>query len=137
MDIMIDTDKIDDLARLFRLFSMVPDGLPCIRKTLKESITRRGEEINKASSGTEVGDGEVDVVGNGNGNAAEGSKVKKPRVGASAQIMSLALKWVQDILDLKDKFDHVWKGAFRGDKDLMTAIDGVCRAESLYPAGFN
>lgn len=124
---MIDTDRIDDLARLYRLFSLVPAGLPCIRQKLKDSISRRGKEINKASAGIDTGDADVDVVGN----VDEGDKRKsKARAVGGAQIMSLALMWVQDILDLKDKFDRVWKRAFGSDRDLETALDEVHRAES-------
>lgn len=118
LDIMIDTDKMDHLARLYRLFKMVPAGPPCLRKALKASISRRGKDINRSSSG---GDGaeEIDIVEN------EESKVKgKVRV-AGAQTLALALKWVQDVLDLKDMFDHVWRVAFGNDRDLESALNEV------------
>ena len=127
LDIMIDTDKMDDLARLYRLFIMVPTGLPCLRKTLKDSIARRGKEINQASAGTEVGE-DIDVVGNDE-DAATKTKGKgkgKARAVAGAQTMSLALKWVQDVLDLKDTFDHVWRRAFQSDRDIESALNEVC-----------
>lgn len=62
LDIMIDTDKMDHLARLYRLFGMVPAGPPCLRKALKASISRRGNDINRGGDGSseEI----VDVVGN-------------------------------------------------------------------------
>jgi cullin 3 len=128
LDIMIDTDKTDDLARLYRLFIMVPTGLLCLRKTLKDSIARRGKEINRASSGTEVGEEDVDVVGNDDDavTKAKGKGKGKARAVAGAQTMSLALKWVQDVLDLKDTFDNVWKRAFQSDRDLESALNEVC-----------
>jgi cullin 3 len=123
LDIMIDTDKMDDLGRLYRLYTMVPTGLPCLRKTLKDSIARRGKEINRASVGTEVGDGDIDVVGNGDDRKGKGKG--KVRAIAGAQTMSLALKWVQDVLDLKDKFDQIWRGSFQRDRDLESALNEV------------
>jgi cullin 3 len=127
LDIMIDTDKTDDLARLYRLFAMVPTGLLCLRKTLKDSIARRGKEINRASSGTEVGEEDIDVVGNDDAaTKAKGKGKGKARTVAGAQTMSLALKWVQDVLDLKDMFDNVWKRAFQSDRDLESALNEVC-----------
>lgn len=123
LDIMIDTDKMGHLARLYRLFGMVPAGLPCLRKALKASISRRGQDINRSSSGADgAEDVVVDVVGNGN----DESKGKgKARVGGGAQNLALALKWVQEVLDLKDKFDHVWREAFRSDRDLESALNEV------------
>lgn len=123
MDIMIDTDKMNDLARLYRLFIMVPTGLPCLRQTLKESIARRGKEINQASSGADIGD-EIDVVGNDD-NDNKGKGKGKARTAGGAQTLSLALKWVQGVLDLKDRFDLVWKRAFQSNIDLDSALNEV------------
>jgi cullin 3 len=123
LDIMVDTDRMDDLGRLYRLFSMVSTGPPCLRKTLKESVARRGKEINRASVGIEVGDGEIDVVGNDEDRKGKGKG--KARAVAGAQTLSLALKWVQDVLELKDKFDQVWRAAFLRDRDLESALNEV------------
>lgn len=127
---MVDTDKIDDLGRLYRLCIMVPTGLPCLRRALKDSIARRGKDINRASAGTEVGEGDIDV-GNDDGAAdkAKGKGKGKVRVVAGAQTMSLALKWVQDVLDLKDTFDRVWRMALQSDRDLESALNEVCPAD--------
>ena len=46
LDSMIDGDKLDDLSRLYKLFSMVPEGIPSLGKKLKSSIERRGNKIN-------------------------------------------------------------------------------------------
>jgi cullin 3 len=111
---------LDDLSRLYRLFIMVPIGLPYLRKALKESIMQRGKEINRASAGAEDGDGDIDTVGN------EEDKKGKARTAEGAQMSSLPLKWVRDVLDLKDKFDYVWREAFRCDRDLKSALNKVC-----------
>lgn len=124
LDIMVDADKMDDLARLYRLFAVVSTGLPCLRKALKDSIARRGKDINRASAGIETDDEDIDVVGNNEDNKGKGRG--KVRAGAGAQTMSLALKWVQDVLNLKDKFDQVWGRAFQRDRDLESAINEVC-----------
>lgn len=130
---MIDTDKMDDLARLYRLIIKVSTGLPCLRNALKGSIARRGKEINQASAGAEVGEGEIDVVGNGDDSSARGKGKGKGtgRPIAGAQTMSLALKWMQDVLDLKDKFDQVWREAFQSDRVLESALNEVCSADGF------
>jgi cullin 3 len=112
LDAMIDLNKTNDMARLYRLFIMVPTGLPCLKRALKDSVRRRGDVINQASSGIESGDGEATST--------------KPRAAASgAQTLTLALKWVQDVLDLKDMFDKIWTEAFSCDRDLESNLNEV------------
>jgi cullin 3 len=36
-----------------------------------------------------------------------------------------AVRWVQDVLDLQDKFDRILNGAFGGDKAVQTSINEV------------
>jgi cullin 3 len=119
LDAMIDANKLDDLARLYNLFTMVPAGLPCLKKSLKESIARRGKEINRVDGAGGSGNGQDEV--------APDSEVKgKARPNTGAQTLALALKWVQDVLDLKDCFDQVWKRSFQRDRELESALNDVC-----------
>jgi cullin 3 len=41
--------------------------------------------------------------------------------------LKAALGWVQNVLDLKDKFDTILKDAFALDKDFEKTINDVCR----------
>ena len=117
---MIDLDKTDDLSRLYRLFVIVPEGLPTLRRAVRESIVRRGKEINAATGAGESGDHEEeepeDPKGKGKG---------KARAHGGAQTLQLALKWVEDVLELKDKFDSVWVKAFQSDRDLESSENEV------------
>lgn len=111
LDTMIDADLIDDLQRLYRLFvyvSSASNGPQVLKKALKESIVNRGRLINDSDPGAPASS---DEKGKG-----------KARVGAQAQTLGDALKWVQDSLDLKAKFDRVLKHAFDSDKGLETTI---------------
>ncbi|KAJ7475820.1 Cullin-domain-containing protein [Mycena latifolia] len=110
LDVMIDLNKINDMARLYRLFIMVPTGLPCLKRALKDSVRRRGDAINQSSSGIEGGDGEATTP-----------KSRPATLGA--QTLALALKWVQDVLDLKDLFDKIWKEAFSCDRELESNLN--------------
>lgn len=110
LDVMIDEDKIDDLARLYRLYSMVPKGIPCLRSALKDSIARRGYEINQSSLSL---------------NNDDDPKGKGKAIPAAQMNLNLALKWVQDVLDLKDKFDGIWSKALQSDRDLESGLNEV------------
>ncbi|KAH7927936.1 Cullin-domain-containing protein [Leucogyrophana mollusca] len=124
LDIMIDLDKVEDLNRLYRLFMMVPAGIPTLKKSLKESILRRGKDVNQASTNSETTqvdpDDDPDVV---DSSSKPKGKGKTRAIGPGTQTLSLALKWVQDVLDLKDKFDQVWKRAFDSNRDVETSLN--------------
>jgi cullin 3 len=115
MDSMIDTDKIQSLTQMYRLFKRVAAGIPTIRKAFKDSIIRRGNEINMNA--------EFDVAeepGEGEGGSKGKGKAKPKMTGP--QTLQQALRWVQDVLDLKDKFNRVWSEAFNLDRELETAL---------------
>ncbi|KAF9003928.1 Cullin [Cyathus striatus] len=119
LDVMLDTDKTQDLGTLYRLSIMVPTGLSTLKRALKDSIARRGKEINDVSLGAGTADAEVD------GEAAEGDPRKKGKLKARTPNIGIqpAINWVQDVLYLKDKFDSVWKSAFQKDRDLESALN--------------
>ncbi|RDB26053.1 Cullin-3 [Hypsizygus marmoreus] len=121
LDNMIDTEKTDDLARLYRLFVMVPIGLPCLKKSLKDSIARRGTEINRTSLGNDGGD--LDIGEDAGSLKRKGKGKARPAGGGGAEKLTLALKWVQDVLDLRDKFVAVWQMAFNSDREVESALN--------------
>ncbi|KAG5720239.1 Cullin-3 [Termitomyces sp. T112] len=121
---MIDTQKLDDLARLYRLFTDVPTGLPTIKRAIKGSIARRGTEINRTSLGLDGGD--VDPA------AEEEDKKGKGKARSTGKTVThkleLALKWVQDVLDLRDRFVTIWEHAFGKDRDVEGALNEAFQA---------
>ena len=122
LDVMIDLDKLDDLARLYRLFSMVPAGVPTLRKALRETVIRRGRDITSASTSME-GDEPQDEEMAEKSSRAKGKGKARPNAGS--QVLSLALKWVQDVLDMKDKFDKIWVDAFKSDHEIESSVNEV------------
>jgi cullin 3 len=121
LDTMIDTHKLGDLARLYRLYLPVPNGRQCLKKALRESILRRGKELNESSLGPAVGEGDVE-----DGQEEDSSKRKAKAKARIPNTNALpAIKWVQDVLDLKDGFDSVWKEAFQSDREIEGAINEV------------
>lgn len=124
LDVMVDLDKFDDLNRLYRLFLMVPSGLPTLRRSFKDSILRRGREINLASTSIDTGQDMDD----GDLNDTENTKGKDKGQGRTAMgppTLTLALKWVQTVLDLKDKFDCIWTRAFDNNREVESSLNEV------------
>ena len=122
LDVMIDLDRLDDLARLYRLFTMVPLGLPCLKKFVKESIARRGNEIHRASCAVNLSDARATTEAEA---APQANGKGKSRSVSGAQTLALALQWVQDVLDLKDRFDKVWEVSFQRDRELGSTMNDV------------
>jgi len=112
---MIDADKIQSLTLMYKLFKRVATGIPSIRKAFKESIIRRGTEINLNA---EFDAAEEPAEG---GSSSKGKGKAKQRM-TGPQTLQQSLKWVRDVLDLKDKFRRVWSEAFNSDRELETAM---------------
>jgi cullin 3 len=119
---MMDNNQFDDLSRLFRLCQMVPTGLPSLKTSLKKSIVKRGKEINQRSLGDEFldadgGDKEVEASSKKDN---EKGKARNPPAGIQP-----AINWVQDILNLKDKLDILWKSSFQQSRDVEITLNEV------------
>jgi cullin 3 len=123
LDAMIDHDKLEDLSRLYQLYSLVVEGAPFLRRSLKISVQRRGTELNSVSmEGRELGDGdagdELDPSARGKGKA-------KARPPTTAHGFALALRWVEGVLQLKDKFDGIWETAFKCNREIESGLNEV------------
>jgi cullin 3 len=120
---MIDTDRKQDLRRLYNLFLRVPQniGKNALRLALRSDVEERGKAINESAVEGEAGPSVaatagMDVDGEGDGEGEGKGKGKAKAAGGAGAALSAALRWVQDVLDLKDKFDNVLDEAFVGDK---------------------
>lgn len=120
--VMIDDERRQDLTRLYTLFAKVPTGLPSLQKMLKQTIISRGRDINQASI-----DPQAEEVAEQPPSAKFKDKVKSR---SAAMVLNSALKWVQDVLDLKDKFDGIWKGAFQRDRGIESLMNDVSHLTS-------
>lgn len=118
---MLDGDKISDLRRLYTLFCKVPDnaGKQALRIALRSDIEERGKGVNEAAiTEPEAGpSGKADEADGAEGDDTKGKVKAKPTSASSA--LASALRWVQDVLDLKDKFDRTLDEALGGNKAMM------------------
>ena len=116
LDTMIDLNQKDNLARLYRLFIMVPAGRTTLRRALKDSILRRGIEINRAYGDENSPDNVAIIPDDPKG---------KGKARAPAAPVDIASKWVEDVLSLKDKFDQYWRHCFESDREFETSCNEV------------
>jgi cullin 3 len=123
LDTMVDHDKLEDLSRLYHLYSLVLEGVPFLRRSLKISVQRRGTELNSVSmEGRELGDGDA---GDELDPSARGKGKGKARPPTTAHGFALALRWVEGVLQLKDRFDGVWETAFKSNREIEGGLNEV------------
>src|ERR1700677_1341997 len=61
LNTMIDHERLDDLSRLNHLYSIVGEGIPCLRRSLKDSVQKRGTELSGITAEErQLGDGGAD-----------------------------------------------------------------------------
>lgn len=122
---MLDDDRVEDLARMYRLFWRVTEGGDVMKAGLRLYINVRGKEINEQVVAA-AAKGATGIVSKEDGggeetNASRGSATATP----PAQV---ALKWVEDVLAFKNKFDHIWRVSFEEDKGCETSINEAFEA---------
>lgn len=137
---MVDSDRFQDLRRMYQLFLRVPEnfGKDALRLALRMDIEERGKALNEgANAEPEAGpsiapgqDGDPNMDLDGDADPKGKGKAKAAPPGNAATALSSALRWVQEVLELKDKFDRMLDQAFGGDKAVQTSINEV----SLIPA---
>lgn len=117
---MIDNDRLEDLAILYQLISRVDLKKEALKKTVQARVRDLGLEIEQQLKKTDfsvpqaaAGDGE---------DAANDSTAKAQPLTQAAQQTAAAIKWVDDVLALKDKFDNFHVHCFQEDIIIQSAI---------------
>jgi cullin 3 len=112
---MIDNDKLEDLSILYRLISRVDPQKMALRTNLQKRVVELGLEIEKVLKNTDFSTGTADGE-----EVADGEKPKA--LNPAAQQTAAAIKWVDDVLHLKDKFDTLWSRCFQEDLIIQSAL---------------
>ncbi|KAI2472386.1 putative cullulin 3 [Annulohypoxylon bovei var. microspora] len=116
---MIDNDRVDDLTILYQLVARVDLKKVVLRKALSTRVIELGTEIEQVLRNTDFSIAQqVDAE-----EPTDGAEKSKPKtLNAAAQQTAAAVKWVDDVLSLKDKFDRLWATCFAEDLILQTAL---------------
>lgn len=116
---MLDNDRLSELQLVFELISRVDPKKDELRKAVQKRIVELGTEINHSAlnpsqpQATNPSKPEVDKP-EGEGKAPADKPVNMQTTAA--------LRWVDDILQLKGKYDKVLNDAFAADQGLQTAF---------------
>lgn len=108
LDTMINESRSEDMSRLYRVFTLVPEGLPVLKKELKQAVEIRGNAINLLSEEADQQQTEAETRQNAQGKTSN------------------AIKWVQGVLDLRDRFMSILAESFDSDPSVEESVGEVC-----------
>lgn len=112
---MIDGDRYDDLMLVYQNVSRIDSKKSALKEALSSRIIAHGNEINNTIS-------KNTNFANTASAAPSGDKTKAAPMTAAAQATASAIKWVEEVLVLKDKFDIMWKKCFEEDITIQSTI---------------
>ncbi|KAL8356668.1 hypothetical protein RB601_001800 [Gaeumannomyces tritici] len=128
---MLDNDRIEDLAILYELILKVDPTTEALKNGLQNRITAQGAEIEKslrdmdnnpvAADTAVAADGDTKVEGESSKSGAKAAAQQQP-LSTQAQQTAAAIKWVDDVLALRDKYDTLWERCFEQDLAIQSAI---------------
>jgi cullin 3 len=114
---MVDNDKLQELGLVFDLEARVDPRKPELTAAMQKIIMEMGTNINNSAiaASTAPAAPPADQAGDKSKTASSAAKINQQTVAA--------LKWVEDILALKDRFDSIWMKAFEQDQTLLIALN--------------
>jgi cullin 3 len=113
LDFMVNENRVDDMSRLYKIFGLVPDGLPALKRELKVAVEYRGNQINQLVEDDDLQGPEQET--------------KQTQDKSSS-----AIKWVQGVLDLRDQFTSLLRGPFESDPAIEESIGEVCACTCIF-----
>ncbi|CAI4216324.1 unnamed protein product [Parascedosporium putredinis] len=121
---LVNNDKMEELSILYTLAGPEDTNKEKVVRVLQSHIVELGREIQRVLQATDFSAPAAPAQGEDDkGDEAGGASRSKPaQLTASAQQTAAAIKWVDDVLSLKDKFDKIWSECFQGDLSIQTAI---------------
>jgi len=115
---MMDNDRLSELEMIYDLSARVDPKKDELRKALQSRIVNLGTEINKAAISVPA----APLLNEAAPEAEKGDgEVKAPEKQSNQQTVA-AIKWVDDVLLLKEKYDHIVAVPFQADQGLETAL---------------
>ncbi|KAF2108290.1 Cullin [Lophiotrema nucula] len=112
---MIDNDRVEELNLIFDLNARVDPKKGELTRSIQKRIVDLGNDINSAALVASQAPAAATAESGDKGKGAAQEKSLNQQTVA-------AIKWVEDVLRLKDKFDSIWRGSFNEDQPLQTAL---------------
>lgn len=112
---MIDNDRLEELNLIYDLNKRVDDKKAELTNAIQKRIVEMGSDINSDAIAASQAPIAAPI-----GDATDKTKTSTPEKSLNQQTIA-AIKWVEDVLLLKDKFDKIWRDSFESDALLQQA----------------
>lgn len=114
---MLDNDKLHDLANIYNLLARIDPKKAALREAVEKRIGDLGMEINKTAIAVRMT--KPEPKSNNDKEKAPGEKPEK----VVSQATQAAIGWVDQVLQLKQKYDNIWADGFSRDPTLQKGIE--------------
>ena len=118
---MLDNDRLSDLEMIYDLSARVDPKKDELSKAVQSRIVELGAEVNNATKAALQAQPRPSAPNGGKADDEDKSEEKAVEKPINQQVTA-AIKWVDEILQLKQKFDRVLEIAFHADQGLQTAF---------------
>lgn len=119
--VMLDHDRDEELKLLYQLITRVDQEKTILKEKTSERLIELGKEISRSISSSNPSDiCTADVEGAGEESSKSAAISKEEREATNST--TLAIKWVNEVLALKEKYDRIWRMSFDEDKGVNTAL---------------
>ena len=116
---MLDNDKLDELEMIYDLISKVDPKKEELKLAVQKRIVELGTEINNSAiANAQLQPAKLTVTTSDKPDGDAKASAERPL----NQQTAAAVKWVDDVLLLKEKYDTVLAIAFNSDQGLQTAF---------------
>ena len=116
---LLDNDRMTDLHNVYNLISRVDKKKTALTKAIQKRVVELGNEINEAAKAFSQA---PSALPSKSDTAKKNGKGPAQDERPANQQTAAAIKWVDDCLDLKGKYDSVWETAFASDQGLQSSI---------------
>ncbi|KAK2740293.1 Cullin-3 [Myotisia sp. PD_48] len=114
---MLENDRLSDLRNVYDLIARVDKLKGALTRAVQTRVVEYGTQINAAAK-------EYVQAPRATSKPSPSNKPEaKPDDKQPANIQSAAaIKWVDDVLQLKKKFDKIWENSFRRDQKMQSSL---------------
>ncbi|KAJ4347213.1 uncharacterized protein N0V89_011152 [Didymosphaeria variabile] len=114
---MIDNDRLEELNLIYDLNARVDEKKTEVTRSIQKRIMEMGTEVNNEALAASQAPPSAQAPATDGGDKSKQTQEKNVNQQTVA-----AIKWVEDVLSLKDKFDKIWRRSFESDSLLDTAM---------------
>lgn len=116
---MVDNDRLADLATVYKLISRIDERKVALTRAVQKRIVDLGNQINTAAKEYS----QAPQVASTQDKAKQATDKPSEQQKAPANMQTAAaIKWVDDILQLKKRFDYIWETAFTRDHGMQASL---------------